>query len=38
MLLVSETYEVTEVVRFQLDAVSGIKSSCALKSFETLHD
>jgi len=38
ILLLNGTYEVSEVVRFQLDAVSDLKSSCAMRSFETLHD
>jgi len=37
ILLFKWTYEVNEV-RFQLDAVSDLKSSCALRSFERLRD
>jgi len=38
ILLFNGTYEVTEVVRLQLDAVSDLKSACVLRSFEPLHD
>ena len=38
VLLFNWTHEVTEIVRFQLDVVSDLKSSCALRSFEPLHD